>query len=523
MKRFWHKCFALIAVAAMSSTANAQWNQQPEIGSYQSILSRAGYQQNGIDSQMQASPTGIHSQSTSPAMQGNAMHGNAMHGNAMHGNAMQGNAMQGNAMHGYGYTSNGMQPSMNHGTVISSQPMAGSINGGMMMPNQVAGGCASGCATGNMGGMVGGPVVSGGMVDYTDYGSGYAGEGCGPVYTPGASIGASRLGGGFANRVGLNGGGGVNRVGSIFGVILNRNYEDDVRLAYNGAGQEIFSGDVDQGRMSGLGAALTTRNCNGNGWEVAYWGIDDDFDVSLAGPTFTNLNGLADLNHVPAGTDMFTVFNNGTDARFYRDVEINSVAFNLLRNGGAYQTRRGQQGNFELLGGLRLFQFDESFRYVSNSAAPWPLTSEYQLQAENFLVGLQFGGRNEICLSNRLRLATAVTAGLFNNRIETRHRIFDETGYSPVLGSGPSAGRPYDYMDQKDDVAMMGELNVGLIYQLSSKFRARVGYQVLGVSGVALAVDQIPRDFTDSFLHQSANSNGSLIMQGLYFGTEFCF
>ena len=175
------------------------------------------------------------------------------------------------------------------------------------------------------------------------------------------------------------------------------------------------------------------------------------------------------------------------------------------------------------MGGLRLFQFDESFRYVSNSVAPYPLTTEYQLQAENFLVGLQFGGRNEICLANRLRLATAATVGLFNNRAETRQRIFDETGYNPVLAGGPSAGRPFDYMAQRDDVAMMGELDLGLIYQLSSKFRARVGYRAMGVSGVALAVDQIPYDFNDPVLLQEANTNGSLFMQGVYFGTEFCF
>ncbi|MEL7498929.1 MAG: BBP7 family outer membrane beta-barrel protein [Planctomycetota bacterium] len=517
MRRMWQQCLALIAVAAWSGIANAQWEQQPEIGSYQSILSRAGYGQQHMGTLQQG------------AVQQGAVHQGALQQGTVHQGAMQQGvqmpAHNGVAVQNMQLNTMPVQNGM-HGSSMNMGTANGAVMGG-----QVGVGCATGgvvtngAAMGNVvsGGMVGGPVqTTTPMVDYTDYGSaGMAGSaGCGPVYVPGASSG---LGAGFFKKSGLGGGRQVNRVGSIFGVVLNRNYEDDVRLGYNGAGQEVFSGDIDEGNMSGLGASLITRSANGNGWEFVYWGVDDDTDISLAGPTYTNLTGLADLNHVPSGFNMLDIFNNGTDARFYRDTEINSVAFNLLRNGGNYCTRRGKQANFELLGGFRLFQFDESFRYVSNANAPYPLTSDYQLQAENLLVGLQVGGRNEVCLTNRLRFAGGATVGLFNNRIETRQRIIDETGYSPLLAGGPSAGRPFDYSDQKDDVAVMGELDLGLIYQVSSRMRARIGYRAFGVSGVALAVDQIPYDFNDSYLLQSANSNGSLIMQGVYFGSEYCF
>ena len=42
MKRFWIACFAITAATLMVSNAYAQF-QSPEIGSYQSILSRTGY------------------------------------------------------------------------------------------------------------------------------------------------------------------------------------------------------------------------------------------------------------------------------------------------------------------------------------------------------------------------------------------------------------------------------------------------------------------------------------------------
>ena len=45
MKRFWHTWLMMVALATMVSTASAQSGSRsaPEIGSYQSILSRAGY------------------------------------------------------------------------------------------------------------------------------------------------------------------------------------------------------------------------------------------------------------------------------------------------------------------------------------------------------------------------------------------------------------------------------------------------------------------------------------------------
>ena len=196
----------------------------------------------------------------------------------------------------------------------------------------------------------------------------------------------------------------------------------------------------------------------------------------------------------------------------------------MLQNGGQYTTRAGKSGNYELLAGFRLFQFDEDLRYASNSSfGAYPTRLEYAVEAENLLTGFQVGGRREVCLGRRLRLSQAATLGLFNNRINTRQRITDETGYTPLLNAGPSAGRPFDYSDTKNDVAMLGQFDLGLIYQFSQKARAKVGYRVMGVGGVALAADQIPYDFTDSDRLQRANSNGSLLMHGLFFGTEFCF
>jgi len=322
---------------------------------------------------------------------------------------------------------------------------------------------------------------------------------------------------GLTGRLGgLNSGGSSNKVLSVFGLSFRRDYEDGRRLARNAANDILYSDDVRNGSLNGLGVSLASRGCDGSGWEAVYWGIDEESDTTLAGGTSTYLTGATGLGgvaHPPSGATVQDIFDAGDNARFYRDTDIHNFEFNLLRNGGQYTTRSGRTGNYELLGGFRLFTFDESFRYVSNSSnVAYPSTTEYRIEAENTLAGFQLGGRNEICLTDRVKFSHAGSAGIFNNRIYTRQQILDSDGYSAM-----------DYMDNKDDAAMMGQIDVGLIYQFSQKARARIGYRALGVAGVALAVDQIPDDFTNVRELTSANSNGSLLLHGLYFGSEFCF
>ena len=250
--------------------------------------------------------------------------------------------------------------------------------------------------------------------------------------------------------------------------------------------------------------------------------MDDDSTFDFLAPDFFSIGQLQDVRFAgQTGTQSaFTFFNNVDGLRVVRDTEINNIEANLLRNGGSYNTRHGKSGNFELLGGLRLFQFDESLSILGGDATG---TAEYLLEAENFLIGAQLGARNEVCLTQRLRLATGINVGLFNNRTDTRQRIFDQDGNFATVVGGAANGHDVDYSDTQDDIAIMGEFKVGLIMQLSERFRGNVGYRALGVGGVALAEDQIPLNFTDSGLLQRSRTNGNLLLHGLYFGAEACF
>jgi hypothetical protein len=81
----------------------------------------------------------------------------------------------------------------------------------------------------------------------------------------------------------------------------------------------------------------------------------------------------------------------------------------------------------------------------------------------------------------------------------------------------------YYYGSDKNDFSMLGEFDMGTSYRMSCNSRIRMGYRVIGISGIALAPNQIPNDFTLDPEINAINSNGDLILGGGYAGLEFCF
>ena len=142
---------------------------------------------------------------------------------------------------------------------------------------------------------------------------------------------------------------------------------------------------------------------------------------------------------------------------------------------------------------------------------------------ENDLVGFQLGCRNEVCLTKRISAFGGISTGIFNNRVNTFQSFFNQDQQLARLTSGDFAGEEFQGGDQQDQVAILGELNVGLTYQINHRLRARLGYRTFGVAGVALAADQIPTNFSDPSRIQTARTNGSLLLHGGFLGLEACF
>jgi len=300
----------------------------------------------------------------------------------------------------------------------------------------------------------------------------------------------------------------ANYTVGVVGMFFQRDYEDNRNLAFNSAGETLFSNDANHGSMGGLGVNIGSRRANGSGFEVGYWALNPGRAVGVlqGANVSTVIQDLDQLTHVSSGRDLY-------------DIYANTVTQTIVRG--------NRRGFYELLGGFRWLQFDESLQYTASiDTGVYPVTPSdffYNLEAQNRLLGFQLGARNEYCLGSKLRFFTGVKGGIFNNNIRTVQNLTDINGEIAQVNSGAAAGRPFSYEDEKNDVAFLGELDFGILYNLTNRSRIRLGYRAMGVSGVALAADQMPFLYNDPDELSRANSNGNLLLGGGYYGIEFCF
>ena len=319
----------------------------------------------------------------------------------------------------------------------------------------------------------------------------------------------------FAANVGSYAG--RNLVFGLNGLIFDRDYEDDVFLVRNPAGDILRSTDADVGNLGGLEFFIGSRNCNGNGFDVRYWGLfTEEATYTLTGASFSSyIPDLANVMWPANGRTILDVFDNSTSQNIHRDNEIHNVEFNLLRNAGCYTTRRGRQATYELLAGFRWFEFAEEFHWdVVSPTAPTMLFFDHNVQ--NTLLGFQLGGRSEICLTQRLRFNVGTKLGIFNNRSRVEQFLQDETGQFALVD-----GAFYSFRNSKNDVSMLGELNVGTAFHLNPCSRLNIGYRAIGVSGIALAPNQL-NNFNSVAAITNIQSNANLLLHGAVFGLEFC-
>ena len=139
-------------------------------------------------------------------------------------------------------------------------------------------------------------------------------------------------------------------------------------------------------------------------------------------------------------------------------------------------------------------------------------TSSYDISTENYLYGLQMGGR----LRRTWRYwAVEFTgkAGVFLNDASQSQMATDFPNDFVVRELTGSHGQ---------NVAALGELGVSLIRPITDVWSLRIGYQALGVGGLALAPNQL--DFnvapaSGSELHK----DGWVFFHGLNLGVEACW
>lgn len=333
---------------------------------------------------------------------------------------------------------------------------------------------------------------------------------------------------------------GANNLFGISGLAFGINDGDSDRLLTRNNSRQLGTNSVDQDDLDGVEAVFARRKSNGSGFELRYFNLSadnsdflvDNPSVAYAGSGFVGnvilpSKGLSGIGF--GGVPAETVFNDAASHTVSRDTNINNFEINWLRRG-----RSSGRRSVEYLVGFRYFQFEDSLGFAANdigqSSIPGhvnPTFANYVSDVENDLYGIQLGRRMQISLVNRVSLFFGVTGGVFNNRVTShqnaRYIFADGSSVIPQALQGRDAGTPISFETESDHIALLGEVDLGLVYQISSRMRARIGYRGIGVSDVAFAGDQLQDHVFDTKSFQNIDKDANLILNGGYAGIEFAW
>ena len=243
-------------------------------------------------------------------------------------------------------------------------------------------------------------------------------------------------------------------------------------------------------------------DCKSNciAWEISYFGVFDWEDGrSVVGPGNLAIPGQLGLDS--------NNFFLADEIRMHDTSALNNFEVNYVRSCCVCCDT-----HIDFLMGFRYLNFHDEFSLVGVDLQEG--TSSYDIDATNNLFGLQFGGRlrHNCCW---LFLELTGKAGIFLNAAAQRQIVtdFPNTPDAFILRNASAHG---------ENAATVAEFGVNLSRRISDNWAIRVGYDALGIGGLALGPDQL--DFTDTFISGTTLSkDGYVFIHGAHLGIEACW
>jgi hypothetical protein len=235
-------------------------------------------------------------------------------------------------------------------------------------------------------------------------------------------------------------------------------------------GVRLFVGDVD--------------DC-GRGWEVGYlgvWGMFADAEAAGAGtlraPDPLALQPNTGLNDASFARATYASTLNSPEANlFLRDADSGYDR----SSGRPWQRCAGYvQGRVDWLAGFRWAGLDESATVSYVPASP-SVPTTYGVQSSSNLFGVQVGTRGRMEWERWAVEGWAKTALAGAERSQSQAPIVDALDGGLIRPGGSS---------RDGGVGFIGDMTASVIYKLSDTWGLRAGYNLLWISGVALAPDQ---------------------------------
>ena len=282
-------------------------------------------------------------------------------------------------------------------------------------------------------------------------------------------------------------------------------------------GDDIGGGEYDGYRLTGridIGALSV--------FEISYSGLyDNDAGTAVAIADVGNLLTPGDLTDNATLYTVFTDFGSGTggviagpdfeetdDALEHRvsyESELHSVEASYRRYWVGYSPRISGT----MLIGFRYTELQERLAFFSRSDDG---SINIGLESDNRLAGVQVGGDGWITLLQGLRVGGEVKVGLYNNQ-------YQSSGTSVAADGTPNLASA-----QKDsEVAFLTEMRASVVADLTPNFSAKAGYEVLYISGLALAADNLLANPPYGGASVPVSSDGNATWHGWHAGLEYVY
>jgi Putative beta barrel porin-7 (BBP7) len=263
------------------------------------------------------------------------------------------------------------------------------------------------------------------------------------------------------------------------------------------------------------------------GIEAVYWGVWGlDGSAGITNSTFS-LGTVQDDSGVSFGTNPATDWFDNTPGNPVRAVDlrrsddINNVEINFLYLPCCESCNRFQ---FTALAGIRYFEFRDDLSWEQfKTTAPAGSASDEAIindNVQNNLVGFQLGAYMNYQICNRWSVFAVPKIGIYGNHITGLNSMALADGTRATFDVG---GDPLYFHNTANVFSMLGSIDVGFNWAFGQNWSLIGGYRVVGVSGVALADNQIPQFFADEGGWKTIKTNGDLIVDGAFAGIEARF
>lgn len=278
-----------------------------------------------------------------------------------------------------------------------------------------------------------------------------------------------------------------------------------------------------------------------NAIELGYWGIyPDNQSASIHAPDYAggvrpiigaNLDQLYyDDGMTNQSVQAWMTTTNGVH-EISRSFAFHNVEANFLGNAQAWGVTPGGGDcgscfDYGWLAGFRYFQFNEGFD-LRTEYDDWMIGDagdydelRYHIGTTNTLLGFQLGGQGMWHINNCFSLYGGGRAGVFNNHVESGQYI-NGLGGDAMIATGTYAGQAYRYESDRDALAGIGQIDLGMRYQHGCHWSFMGGYRVVGIAGVATASSQMADNFADPRYVNTICVDDSVILHGAYAGAQY--